>query len=486
MARSALEGRPGVVLLVIAVLGCALGLLQGLRSGPLWLDEALSVEIARLPLAQLPDALRQDGAPPLYYLLLHAWIAMLGEGTTTVRLLSVLLVPVALALAHRVGGRAGGRAGARAAVIVLAALPWTMRFGAETRMYLLVVVLVLAAALALGAVHHTGSRRSVVALAACAAALVLTHYWALFLLTVVGVLHLPALVRRRPGAVRVVTGLALGAVAFLPWVPILLFQTAHTGAPWADPVTAVELLRTLRYWGGGGAGPRTVLGLLLVVLAIVAAVRRPLARACGAVVVLTLAVAWTSVALGGGAYTGRYTAVVVPLVALLAGAGAVALGGRWRPVVALAAVTAVGLLSGIPAAGQARSSTAGVVAALRSAATPGDLVVYCPDQLGPPVARELGPGFDQVVYPTLGAPQRIDWVDYRARQLRADPAAIASQIAARGAGRDVFVLAAREYRTLEGHCEALLASLEQDRGPAEPLFGEVGSTGQVLFRFPLR
>ena len=37
----------------------------------LWLDEAISVNIARLPLGDLPSALRADGHPPLYYGLLH-------------------------------------------------------------------------------------------------------------------------------------------------------------------------------------------------------------------------------------------------------------------------------------------------------------------------------------------------------------------------------------------------------------------------------
>jgi len=39
----------------------------------MWLDEALSVNIARLPLSDLRGALKQDGAPPFYYLLLHVW-----------------------------------------------------------------------------------------------------------------------------------------------------------------------------------------------------------------------------------------------------------------------------------------------------------------------------------------------------------------------------------------------------------------------------
>ena len=35
-------------------------------NSPLWLDETLSVNIARLPIADIPGALRHDGHPPLY------------------------------------------------------------------------------------------------------------------------------------------------------------------------------------------------------------------------------------------------------------------------------------------------------------------------------------------------------------------------------------------------------------------------------------
>src|SRR5690348_16241867 len=57
-------------------------------SSHLWLDEALSVDIARLPLGDIPRALRHDGHPPLYYFLLHGWMSVFGEGDTAVRSLS--------------------------------------------------------------------------------------------------------------------------------------------------------------------------------------------------------------------------------------------------------------------------------------------------------------------------------------------------------------------------------------------------------------
>ena len=468
----------------MALVGCAVGVVAGVRSGPLWLDETLSVEIARLPLGELYGALRQDGAPPVYYLLLKAWIGLFGTGTVAVRLLTVALVPVALLLAHRLGSRLGGAAAGTASAVVLAALPWTMRYGSETRMYLLVVVLVLAAALALERVRRAPGRAPIAALGVLTGLLLLTHYWSLFLLAAVGLVHLPGLVRRRAPEVRVVVALALGGVLFLPWAPTFLFQAAHTGAPWADPLVLFELLRTPRYWGGGSDLSRTLLALLVVPLAVWAAVRRPAARLAGTVALLTLLLAFAAVYVGGGAYTGRYTAVVVPLVCLCAGLGAVALRGRWSGVAVLTLVAAIGLASGIPAAGKPRSSAAGVVGAFRAAGgAPGDLLAYCPDQLGPPVWRLLDRGVEQVVYPSFGDPRRIDWVDYAARQEAASPREFAQQLSARAPDGPLFVLAATEYRTFIGQCEALLRSLSALRGQPDALFGEVGSTGQILYRF---
>ena len=74
----ALTGRLRLAVGVATGLAIAAGLLLRFwtRSG-LWLDEALTVNIARLPLHDIPDALKHDGAPPLYYYLLHFWMRRL-------------------------------------------------------------------------------------------------------------------------------------------------------------------------------------------------------------------------------------------------------------------------------------------------------------------------------------------------------------------------------------------------------------------------
>ena len=64
-----------------------------------WIDEGLSVGIADRPLSDIPAALRLDGSPPLYYALLHVWMAVFGsteEATHALSLLcAVLAVPAA-------------------------------------------------------------------------------------------------------------------------------------------------------------------------------------------------------------------------------------------------------------------------------------------------------------------------------------------------------------------------------------------------------
>src|ERR687897_1255598 len=129
------------ILIGVVVVGVALRFVQ--RS-PLWLDEALSVNIAKLPVGDMFEALRHDGHPPFYYLVLHAWMSVFGEGDGAVRALSGILAVAALPLTWIAGRRIAGPSGARWALAVAALSPYLVRYATETRMYSMVMLLVLA------------------------------------------------------------------------------------------------------------------------------------------------------------------------------------------------------------------------------------------------------------------------------------------------------------------------------------------------------
>ena len=56
--------------------------------GQFWMDEAITVGISSHHLSAIPGIMRQDGSPPLFYLLLHFWMAMVGNGEAATHWLS--------------------------------------------------------------------------------------------------------------------------------------------------------------------------------------------------------------------------------------------------------------------------------------------------------------------------------------------------------------------------------------------------------------
>ena len=90
-----------------------------------------------------------------------------------------------------------------------------------------------------------------------------------------------------------------------------------------------------------------------------------------------------------------------------------------------------------------RTSAARVAAALQAGVEPGDVVAYCPDQLGPSVSRLLPDdlGAAHLTFPRATAPQLVDWVDYAKVNEAADPEPFAQMLLDRaGPAHTVWVV----------------------------------------------
>lgn len=460
--------------------------LRFVTRSPLWLDEALSVNIAKLPLSQIPGALRHDGHPPLYYVILHGWMDLSGRSDFAVRSLSGVFGVVGLPLVWIAGRRLGGPRVAWLAVTLLALSPYAVRYSTESRMYSLVMAMVLAGWLLVDDALRRPTAPRLIGVALISGTLLYTHYWAMWFLAAVG-LGLLVRIRRsqvagrradRAAATKVLAAVTAGAVLFLPWVPTLLYQSAHTGTPWAGPVRPAEIVsRSLSDFGGGPYGEAICLGWLLAVFVLVGLFGRrvddrrveldfttqPEARPFGFVVVATISIATAVGYATSSTYASRYAAVFFPFFVLLAALGLSRIGSRPILFAALGLLVVLGVVGSLRNVVDERTQAVDSAHAIAARGRPGDYVVYCPDQLGPAGSRVLRPGFVQVTYPDFAPPGRVDWVDYVARLDRRDPDRFAAQLVRRAGRHRIFLVWDTAYLTHRTICPALVHALQRRR-----------------------
>src|SRR5947209_7952839 len=207
-------------------------------SGQFWMDEAISTGIASHPLSQIPGLLRHDGSPPLFYFLLHFWIRAFGASEAATHSLSLLFGVLTIPAGYWAGSSLFGRRAGVMAAILFAFSTWLTTYAQETRMYELMG---LRGIIGTAAFLHVFvyRRRPYVALFAIIEALMLyTHAWGIFFGAGAVVALIPVWIASedRRGLLRDAVLAYLGAfVLFLPWLPNFIYQSSHTGAPWAPP-----------------------------------------------------------------------------------------------------------------------------------------------------------------------------------------------------------------------------------------------------------
>lgn len=390
-----------------------------------WIDEALSVGIARHDLLDIPGLLLRDGSPPLWYLLLHGWTSLLGTSATATHVLSlvfgVVVVPVAWLVARRLFDHRSAWLTAGLAAIS----PFVTYFSRETRMYSLVVVLAVMVSGSFVAAFIDGRSRARWWFAASLAALLYTHNWGIYTGLACALALLPALWFRtdRDRFVRdAAVAFGLVALVYLPWVPSLASQVENTGAPWSYTPSFRDVVREL---AALFRDERVLVGLALATgVGLGPLVRRPMSRE--SVVVLTLGVlAVVPVLVGWGlahvepSWATRYLAVVVGPLLLLIGFGlgrAGALGVASLAVAAVLIVQPITRLDGFPLPRDAKSNAHGAAVRLAPRLQPGDLVLVIQPEAVPLLHSVLGPTF-RYADPSglVEDPSVMDWRDAEGR-----------------------------------------------------------------------
>jgi hypothetical protein len=434
---------PFAVVAVLTVVAAAVRLRA--LSAQFWVDEGIAVGIASHPLGDIPSLLRQDGSPPLYYALLHEWMAAFGHGERATHLLSVAFgvagVPLTAWAAWPLGRRVALIAAGLAALNPLLSL-----YSDETRMYSLVFCLEVAATGAFLRALFFARHRWAVGFAVALALLLYTHAWGLFAYALFALVLAFAWWRERPRRREILLwgggSLVAALVLFAPWIPVLLGQASSTAAPWSHAPRIREFGAAISALLGG-----TVTLTALVVAGALGAVvlwraerRHTLLLAIGILGIGTLALGWGYSRFVSPAWADRYVLITLGPV-LVALALALSRAG-WAAVVALAVCAAAWI--GQPPSDQLthKSNVRSIEHKLRGDITAGTVVISTqPEQV--PVLDYYFPRDVSYLTP-LGRPGDVRIMDWRNASARLDRASfsriVAPVIAAAPRGRRFLYL----------------------------------------------
>ena len=382
-----------------------------------WIDEGLSVGIGSHPFFDIPGLLVQDGSPPLYYMLLHVWMSWFGTSEVATQSLSAIFGLLCVPAAFWAGNVMIGRRVAWAAATLAAVNPFLTFHAYEARMYALEILLGILTSTAFVLAYVQRRQRWRPAFGLLLALMLYNHNWSLFFGVACAAalawlwLKAPAADRRglvRDGAI----GFGVAAVLYAPWVPTLLSQARHTGAPWAIRPMFDELI----FGTGttiGGRGPSVALALAAGV-AISAMARQRRVRElrttqtllivfAGAVLVAfvasQLSPAWAS----------RYLAMSLGPLLLFA---AVTLCNAERLGLWALAIFVVICALPQPVHRTDPSDEKVVAQKVEPAMRPGDLVILTHPERVPIMRHYLGPQFRYAdLFGPVKDPQIMDWRD---------------------------------------------------------------------------
>jgi hypothetical protein len=382
-----------------------------------WIDEGLSVGIAQHALLDIPGILKQDGSPPLYYMTLHVWMSAFGTTEVAAQSLSLVCALLSIPAAYWAAGRVWGVRAAWFAAFLAALNPYMTSHGQEARMYGLMALLSIVATGCFLRAFVLRDRRFIPPFAVALIAMLYTHNWALFyaaaaVLFVLWLAWQDTADRRalvRDGLI----AFGVAGVAYLAWLPTMLFQAQHTAAPWSNEPGTYEPTRQIsRILGGYGPAIALGFGACLGLAAVWQrrdAIRERRLIVAGATLIVGIALlAWTSSQITP-AWTNRYFAVMIgPL--LILGAGGLRHATRG---VAIAATVLLAMFWFQPHPyGESKASERSVMTNIGTLLEPGDLLISThPERL--PVLSYYGPPGLQYAT-TLGRetdPGVMDWRD---------------------------------------------------------------------------
>lgn len=455
------------LLLAITAAGAVLRFLYLTRKS-FWLDEGVSVMLARLDLANLLHILwRREANMALYYGLLRIWLHF-GSGDYFVRSLSALFSVAAIPAIYLLGRRLFNTPAGLLAAALFSVHAWQVRYAQEARSYSLYVLLTAWSCLFFLAAIEKPTRRRWNGYVAFSVLAIYSHFFAVLVVAA----QWAAFYFLRPDQ-----GVAGGfrrslKIIGLLFLPLAVFIASRGTGPlsWIARPGLADLHRFLLDLAGNGGNPLLLLYLGCAAVAVATAGWKSGRRLAFDAWCYVFLLSWLVVPLAvtlvfsliRPVFLPRYLLVGVAPLALLAAAGLARLRPRWLAAAVLLAMLALSLRGTWAYYGAdfdlGREDWRGATAYILHNSRPGDGLLFHSAQARMPFEHYADAQAERsalrVIFPAYGQAESLSYLDFLANAKNAPLAAIPGRF-----GRVWLVLAHNQLKS--GEADPTTATIEE-------------------------
>jgi mannosyltransferase len=217
----------------------------------IWLDEGISIAMAKLNFAQLVDKSAVDSFPPLYYLLLHYWMLLFGDSEFSVRFLSLVFSLASIVVCYQLTKYLWQEKVALITAFLLAISVFHIEYAQEARMYSLLTFLSVSSFYFFLKWKDSAAKKWMFLLFIINLLFLYTHTLAVFFIAAQNIYYF---LLKEKGAIVVKSWIILQLLlllAFLPWIQIFVLQASvWQNMVWMPAPTIRDIAGTLSTYSG--------------------------------------------------------------------------------------------------------------------------------------------------------------------------------------------------------------------------------------------
>ncbi|MBL7110699.1 MAG: glycosyltransferase family 39 protein [Bacteroidales bacterium] len=229
------------------------------------IDEPFTLFYSQMPWQEIFRMLHGENNPPLYFLVMHAWIELFGIEPFQVRLLSLCFSAFSSVLIYFLGARNFSRSVGISAALLFTFSNFNTYLAQEARVYALFVFLALTSVYLFLKLIKEFKPKTLIFLIVINILLIYSHFFAFWLLLIeyIFVLLFPDIRKKLFKPFLIMTGILL--VAFLPYLMIFINRfLASSGGTWLEPPTVSSIYNLL--WKFCNQPVPTVIVIIILII----------------------------------------------------------------------------------------------------------------------------------------------------------------------------------------------------------------------------